>query len=496
MNDASPAAELHQGTSRHDDETLGDAPTVASAAKNAANARASRRRTKTGCLSEFHILNHALTGSISAHRADYPLACRRRRIKCGEERPTCGNCIKSKRQCEGYNQRVIFKDPLNTYRGPTSSIATHSGFVARPIRQQGSLGAHSGTVQSRVAQGASQHNVPPRAGGSSQPDTSRPATVFQGFVHNDSATFQPQQSIVNPLRRESDISHGGSESQASAQWDNPVDSVPVSGPLDAQWITAPQPPQYLHEPTYPGMYDDQAQMTHDSYLGDMPMQQQAYDTGSRSADLSNRSSVSQGDHVNNISHAQGYQQEYQPPIQQGAWSQVAHPILSSPPYEPVTNEFYDTRNPIHRTDEEDEDDDDSDPFDVSDDDDEDEDENPRNDGAHVDPRSREIQRLRRDNELATVVAIQAAQTREDTRIRTYHSVIDNYGPNMLASYHPSARDSPLSNPIAAGIFCHFINVIAPSMSMFERHPTNPSIVFQGNPVPRSQQHIWSCKSLS
>ncbi|KFZ20584.1 hypothetical protein V501_00045 [Pseudogymnoascus sp. VKM F-4519 (FW-2642)] len=463
MDAAGPAAELHQGTSRDDDdERLVDAPTEASAAKNAANARASRRRTKTGCLT-----------------------CRRRRIKCGEERPTCGNCIKSKRQCEGYNQRVIFKDPLNTYRGPTSSIATHSGFVARPIRQQGSLGAHGRPVQSKVPGGASQQNIPPRAGGSSQSNTSRPATVFQGFVHNDSATFQPQQSVVNPLRRESEISHGGSD--ASAQWDNPVNSVPVSGPLEAQWITAPQPPQYHHEPTYSEMYEDHGQMTHDSYLGDTLMQQ-SHDTGNRSADLSNRSSVSQG-HVDDISHAQGYQQEYQAPIQQAAWSQVARPIMSSPPYEPVTNEFYDTRNPIHRTDEEDEDDDDSDPFDVSDD--EDEDEEPRNGGAHFDPRSREIQRLRRDNELATVMAIQAAQTREDTRIRTYHSVIENYGPNMLASYYPSARDSPLSNPIAAGIFCHFINVIAPSLSMFERHPVNPSIVFRGNPVPKSQQHIWS-----
>jgi hypothetical protein len=56
MDAAGPAAELHQGTSRDDDETLVDAPTEASAAKNAANARASRRRTKTGCLSKFHIL--------------------------------------------------------------------------------------------------------------------------------------------------------------------------------------------------------------------------------------------------------------------------------------------------------------------------------------------------------------------------------------------------------------------------------------------------------
>ncbi len=44
------------------------------------------------------------------------VACRKRRIKCGEERPICNNCVKSKRSCEGYNQRVIFKDPMNAFR--------------------------------------------------------------------------------------------------------------------------------------------------------------------------------------------------------------------------------------------------------------------------------------------------------------------------------------------------------------------------------------------
>lgn len=44
------------------------------------------------------------------------IACRKRRIKCGEERPTCSNCVKSKRNCEGYTPRVIFKDPLNAFR--------------------------------------------------------------------------------------------------------------------------------------------------------------------------------------------------------------------------------------------------------------------------------------------------------------------------------------------------------------------------------------------
>lgn len=45
-----------------------------------------RRRTKTGCLT-----------------------CRKRRIKCGEERPECKNCRKSKRHCEGYNPPLVFR---------------------------------------------------------------------------------------------------------------------------------------------------------------------------------------------------------------------------------------------------------------------------------------------------------------------------------------------------------------------------------------------------
>lgn len=60
-----------------------------------------RKRTKTGCLT-----------------------CRKRRIKCGEERPTCANCIKSKRQCEGYNQRVVFKAPMGEWPNHPGVVST------------------------------------------------------------------------------------------------------------------------------------------------------------------------------------------------------------------------------------------------------------------------------------------------------------------------------------------------------------------------------------
>src|SRR5262249_11880243 len=64
-----------------------------------------RKRTKTGCLT-----------------------CRNRRIKCGEEGPTCNNCIKSKRHCEGYNQRVIFKPPIGAHHA-SSTLQYHNGLL-------------------------------------------------------------------------------------------------------------------------------------------------------------------------------------------------------------------------------------------------------------------------------------------------------------------------------------------------------------------------------
>jgi len=77
---------------------------------NATSNHKLRKRTKTGCLT-----------------------CRKRRIKCGEERPTCNNCIKSKRHCEGYNQRVIFKPPLGDWpgmqQGTAGTIPYHNGML-------------------------------------------------------------------------------------------------------------------------------------------------------------------------------------------------------------------------------------------------------------------------------------------------------------------------------------------------------------------------------
>jgi hypothetical protein len=99
----------------------------------------------------------------------------------------------------------------------------------------------------------------------------------------------------------------------------------------------------------------------------------------------------------------------------------------------------------------------------------------------------------KNNDLGIVVALQARQENLDLRLRSFTSFIDR--PNMLATYIPSHQSSPLNDSLTARIFCHFINVTGPSISMFERHPANPSLIFQGQPVSKTQQHIWTCKSL-
>ncbi|KAK4938459.1 hypothetical protein LTR10_021088 [Elasticomyces elasticus] len=77
-----------------------EAQTDDAPATEAAQKQAAKRRTKTGCLT-----------------------CRKRRIKCGEEKPTCKNCVKSKRDCLGYVQPFIYKQQAQGPAGPLHGVA-------------------------------------------------------------------------------------------------------------------------------------------------------------------------------------------------------------------------------------------------------------------------------------------------------------------------------------------------------------------------------------
>jgi hypothetical protein len=93
--------------------------------------------------------------------------------------------------------------------------------------------------------------------------------------------------------------------------------------------------------------------------------------------------------------------------------------------------------------------------------------------------------------LSVLVAFQRNRSNSVVGLRSFKSYID--GMDGLTNYIPSPQSTPLRDQITARIFCHFINVSGPAISMYERHPANPSLIFQGTPVPKSQQHIWACK---
>jgi hypothetical protein len=97
----------------------------------------------------------------------------------------------------------------------------------------------------------------------------------------------------------------------------------------------------------------------------------------------------------------------------------------------------------------------------------------------------------RNRDAGILVALRARQDNQDLSLYSFTAVIDR--PDMLATYTPSPQSTPLCDSMAAKIFCHFINVIGPCMSIFERCPANSLLIFQGLPIPRSQQHIWTCK---
>jgi Fungal specific transcription factor domain len=93
------------------------------------------------------------------------------------------------------------------------------------------------------------------------------------------------------------------------------------------------------------------------------------------------------------------------------------------------------------------------------------------------------------NQLSLIVA----SASRDEQQRSFTTFLDEPNidePNILATYRPSMGSSPLNNPKTARIWVHFIHATGPSLSIWERHPTNTSALF-GDPVPVAQQGLWT-----
>lgn len=84
--------------------------------------------------------------------------------------------------------------------------------------------------------------------------------------------------------------------------------------------------------------------------------------------------------------------------------------------------------------------------------------------------------------------IMSSAERDARQLRSFTTHLNE--PNMLATYRPTFGSSPLTNPKTARIFAHFIHSTGPSLSIFERHPADSSIML-GAPVPTAQQGLWT-----
>lgn len=139
------------------------------------------------------------------------------------------------------------------------------------------------------------------------------------------------------------------------------------------------------------------------------------------------------------------------------------------------------------------DDEDDDLYDVEDDDEEDDDDDDDDDDYEV----RELDQMMLDPDgqsisprahISNIIAPLSKHLNEHSRI-SFRSFLPDR--NTLTNYHPSMGSSPLMNSTTAKIFCHFIYVLGPSLSLFERQPPNPHVAFTPGAGLQGPQNVWS-----
>ena len=435
----------------------------------------------------------------AADTASFTPACRKRRIKCGEERPTCHNCTKSRRQCEGYNQRVIFKDPINIYRPSQASSSSHvssSQLISSSRRGESSqkplppLGplpiAPKPTVSSAATSDAAARSPERTTYGFDvkQADTtatrlplSHPASQSDNDPASINRAHLPGKSIeTSPLDKSE---HDDSNAPQNTE-QGPRETVPVTSEQMnlVGWFEGPTSSslQFIEQ-----FYDSNSSLpaiatSYGSYqtLPDWP--RASASSASSSAPFPSRGADGPALTAEDLVPKA---EESSHKLYERAQFSAAEQLPSHEPPSQVASEY---PEPVPAQWYPDEDD----PYDVSDDD-----ANEAEYGASGDWQVSYNNSHLRQHDLGIAVVLQAQQVGQDVHPRSFTSFIDR--PDMLATYMPSPQSSPLNDSMTARIFCHFINVTGPSISMFERHPANPSLLFQGHPIPRSQQHIWTCK---
>ncbi|KAI6350877.1 hypothetical protein MCOR25_010313 [Pyricularia grisea] len=374
-----------------------------------------KKRTKTGCLT-----------------------CRKRRIKCDEQKPTCNNCIKSKRQCIYGSQRVIFKEPISAYGGPYGPIGYQSLHGSEMNAQMAA--ATAAAARSRQQQGQLPMIAPrPPAAVGPQPGAPEFGGLYQGVPRAISFTDPSGINFAaSGAYQGYPPEHIGSHAMFLQQ--TPVhhlQGLPLQQPLDQTTQFQQVVPQRIAPPGYSVVRDHD----HDAVppASTTSYQPQAIASTSGFANFDSQGQLGPSEITE-------------------AWQKPEELYWHSD----------DEASMVDSDDEEEDEDDDT--FD----------------------RERDATNLR-SNHMGIMVRRQVKGMTADgtygTQLRTPASCLGS--DDMLASYHPAAHMSPLNDGQVALVFWHFVNVTARAMSLYERHPLDASPMFQGRPVPKSRQHIWT-----
>jgi len=473
-----PASDTGGAKPVNDDDGL-------SAAKASQRARFLRKRTKTGCLT-----------------------CRRRRIKCGEERPICHNCTKSKRHCEGYSQRLTFKPPTFDVRHVTSGGAQIT-FQAAPLPAAVAPYPQNGP-QPLLQYGEPSHFRPPTV--DHMPNRMHytvPALITQaqyGYGYPVAPQLVPNEQ---PPPGSSQIQQ--SFIPSTAPYPHPFPATSTSGYVEP-----------MHEYHVPRVADSRPELRSE-YVAAYP--QHAVPNG-YGAGLPSAQHITQTEYWHENPPAASAMQERPPsfstlpesapedPIRlTTATRSVPRPELSHHPidYRPQPSAHstapeqhhgasvavlhagrtysypspeyhdYDLQVPfsdspnyflnyaaVERQDD--------DYYDINSDEEMDVDTT-----ALI---TTEYDRQRTLSDILHGHHISIA----DLQLRQYDTFIND---GILDNYNLEEHANPLRNPATARVFLHFIAVTGPSLSIFERHPRNTSLLFTPGAIPFSQQGLWT-----
>jgi len=551
-------------------------------AEAALRAKLSRKRTKTGCLT-----------------------CRKRRIKCGEERPVCKNCIKSKRHCEGYSQRVVFRPPTFEYRAAPNGgahITFQAGPMAAPMMQmqpgqmpymldpgpysdlvpqpdqfmpylqqpvnnfatglpqqmmpfpgylvQPQPGLMQQTVPMTYVQamgGQHQHPQPmyqqhfaPVYDGRQQEMQQQPQSAFQAhFPHEYDSRQQETQPQPRPTFQAA-FTTGYNDRQQETQpqpQPQPVFQTPLASPHDSlqdetqqdQQFQTPfttarvQPMPASAQPVPASHFQATSQIPRSYSVGHQAGVHQpslvSHEQSWPGASLPDAAPASQAPAAS-VSPPRKYEPKSTPVSHGSAHSWVAptytprpelsHPIdyqpsavtsavpphnatavplsaafvpQSQPLSDPTTPELYEHQAQapgsqdhsqwladaaVEIVDDE--------YYDVDSDEDMD-----------IDNTTAIVQDQGRQRTLNNVFMAQHFDM-QNMQIRRYDTFLQD---NMLAHYRVEWHANPLKNPATARVFAHFISATGPSLSVFERHPVNSSVLFTEGSVPFAQQGLWT-----